>query len=109
MVASNMLQQIYSPRGYWRGLAAVNKLTASRWPDIVVVEMDNKMALLIDVAVPADTRREAAGESGQIAKSRTKIFPCTIKIWSSLLAPVHLGGPRKRLWWWYGVFSASRV
>ena len=33
------------------------------------------------------------------------IFPCTIKTRSSLLAPAHPGGPRKRavkrlLWWW---------
>jgi len=30
------------------------------------------------------------------------IFPCTIKSWSSLLAPAHLGGPGKRdiKWLW---------
>jgi len=32
------------------------------------------------------------------------IFPCTVKYRSSLLAPAHPGGPRKRaakrLWWW---------
>jgi len=36
-----------------------------RWPDIVVVEKDNKTALLINRAVPGETSRgEGAGESG---------------------------------------------
>jgi len=29
-----------------------------RWPDIVVIDKDNKRALLIDIAVPADARVE---------------------------------------------------
>ena len=39
------------------------------------------------------------------------VFPCTIKFRSSVLAPAHLGGPRKRavkrLWWcWWLVTTA---
>jgi len=39
------------------------------------------------------------------------VFPCTIKSRSSLLAPAHLGGPRKRavkwLWWCGGGGSSN--
>jgi len=53
---------------------------------------------------------EWLGENAQIMKWGCTtclpllIFPCTIKSRSSLLAPAHPGGPRKRaikwLWWW---------
>jgi len=47
----------------WDVSIQIHHVIEHRRPDIVAVEKDNKTALLVDIAVPGDTRVEKEGDS----------------------------------------------
>jgi len=68
----------------------MDRVIEHRWPDIVVVDKDNKKALLIDIAVPADARveekeqekmdryQDVASELNSLWKLETKVIPIVV-------------------------------